>query len=190
MSKNRGHCFVRAWESGWCCFESLTHFLTCGVVDSRWVITLLRVLLVPPLLAGSMEARKCVKTIHNYRSPKWMTRPFNCSRSRFTFQNRPSNIQALVWLFVFICVEFFMKIGRTSLKLVGGLDFFHILGMSSSQLTNSYFSGGLKPPSRKPFHFWRRPEIFLPWCPEPRCWPGAAETSCASRCWGVAVAKM
>ena len=36
--------------------------------------------------------------------------------------------------------------------LVGGLEhefwFSHILGMSSSQLTNSYFSEGLKPPAR------------------------------------------
>ena len=28
---------------------------------------------------------------------------------------------------------------------------FHILGMSSSQLTNSYFSEGLKPPTRHSF---------------------------------------
>ena len=38
--------------------------------------------------------------------------------------------------------------------LVGGLEhdwimIFHILGMSSSQLTNSYFSERLKPPTRK-----------------------------------------
>ena len=30
---------------------------------------------------------------------------------------------------------------------------FHMLGMSSSQLTNSYFSEGLKPPTRRSGHF-------------------------------------
>ena len=40
-------------------------------------------------------------------------------------------------------------------KLAGALEHgwimtFHILGMSSSQLTNSYFLEGLKPPTRYP----------------------------------------
>ena len=48
----------------------------------------------------------------------------------------------------------FMKSGRNVISrksLIGGSTdvlFFHILGMSSSQLTNSYFSEGLKPPTR------------------------------------------
>ena len=36
----------------------------------------------------------------------------------------------------------------TKIRLVVWNIFFHILGMSSSQLTNSYFSDGLKPPTR------------------------------------------
>ena len=39
---------------------------------------------------------------------------------------------------------------HTMIYLVGGLElFFHILGISESQLTSSYFSEGLKPPTRQ-----------------------------------------
>jgi protein-tyrosine phosphatase len=49
---------------------------------------------------------------------------------------------------------------KITLFLVGGLehDFcFYILGISSSQLTNSYFSEGLKPPVL----YWKKSTFFL-----------------------------
>ena len=40
---------------------------------------------------------------------------------------------------------------------------FHLLGMSSSQLTNSYFSEGLKPPTSDGGMTMPQPAVFWPW---------------------------
>ena len=74
-------------------------------MDFRLVITVIEgVACATFALQGSMEVRKCVKTIHNYQGPKMNDKAIQLFT--FTFQSRPSNIQALVGSFVFICVEF------------------------------------------------------------------------------------